>query len=202
MGVPVLTTVDYSAHSNYTELALIELGERDIFPHVGRRTTVTLPNRVTVYPIVTGTFGGVDFLHSVMGEFNDKATQSELQVLEGTIQESQNSGKGQSSILRDILDKLPSGLFSSDQDVAGKADELEQNAQAAQFQQARISPRQPEEWTKQLQEVQRQIYPILEWHDELMQNISEAIETIPVVSWLHTRVPDAGSANLVDSFLN
>ena len=58
---------DYSAHSNYTELALIELGERAVFPHVGRRTQVELPGaRQPVYPLITGTFGGVDFLHSVM----------------------------------------------------------------------------------------------------------------------------------------
>lgn len=58
---------DYSAHSNYTELALIELGEREVFPHVGRRTFIDLPGaRESVYPIITGTFGGVDFLHSVM----------------------------------------------------------------------------------------------------------------------------------------
>lgn len=49
---------DYSAHSNYTELALIELGERNVFPHVGRRTYITLPETGrSVFPIVTGTFG-------------------------------------------------------------------------------------------------------------------------------------------------
>ena len=58
---------DYSAHSNYTELALIELGERDVFPHVGRQTQMQLRGaRGPVYPCITGTFGGVDFLHSVM----------------------------------------------------------------------------------------------------------------------------------------
>lgn len=58
---------DFSAHSNFTELALVELGEQEVFPHVGRRTQVELPGvRHPVYPIVTGTFGGVDFLHSVM----------------------------------------------------------------------------------------------------------------------------------------
>ena len=58
---------DYTAHSNYCELVLIELGERGVFPHVGRQTQVNLPGtRQPVYPIVTGTFGGVDFLHSVM----------------------------------------------------------------------------------------------------------------------------------------
>lgn len=62
---------DYFAHSNYTELALIEMGERDIFPHVGRNTMIRIPGaRREVYPIVTGTFGGVDFLHSVTGEGN------------------------------------------------------------------------------------------------------------------------------------
>ena len=61
--------VDFFAHSNYTELALIELGERDIFPHVGRRTKLNIQGaRGEVYPIITGTFGGVDFLHSVTGE--------------------------------------------------------------------------------------------------------------------------------------
>ena len=46
---------DYSAHSNYTELALIELGERGVFPHVGRRTQLVLPQtRQSVYPIITG----------------------------------------------------------------------------------------------------------------------------------------------------
>lgn len=50
---------DFSAHSNYTELALIELGERDVFPHVGRNCQVRLRGaRSAVYPIVTGTFGG------------------------------------------------------------------------------------------------------------------------------------------------
>ena len=46
---------DYSAHSNYIELALIEIGERDIFPHVGRKTQIHLQGaRHLVYPIVTG----------------------------------------------------------------------------------------------------------------------------------------------------
>lgn len=61
--------LDFYAHSNYCELALIELGERDIFPHCGRDTQIDLEGaRGSVYPIVTGTFGGVDFLHSVTGE--------------------------------------------------------------------------------------------------------------------------------------
>lgn len=45
------------------------MGERGVFPHVGSRTQVQIPGvRHEVWPIVTGTFGGVDFLHSVTGE--------------------------------------------------------------------------------------------------------------------------------------
>jgi len=51
------------------ELALIEMGERDVFPHVGSNTKLRIEGvRQRVYPLVTGTFGGVDFLHSVTGE--------------------------------------------------------------------------------------------------------------------------------------
>lgn len=130
-----------------------------------------------MYPIITGTFGGVDFLHSVMGEFSDKATQSEIQELEGTMQ---SSGQSDTSLLQDILNQMPSGLFGG-QDQAGKVDELQANATAAQMQNTRISPRQPEEWTRQLDQIQRQIYPIIEWHDEMMKSITEAIEKIPIL---------------------
>ncbi|KAL8764743.1 MAG: hypothetical protein Q9194_006868 [Teloschistes cf. exilis] len=171
---------DYSAHSNYTELALIELKERDVFPHVGRRTQIQLPeNGRSVYPLITGTFGGVDFLHSVMGEFSDKAIQSEIQELESTIQQSQNNANN-TSLLQDLLNQVPSGLFGG-KDEAGKADELQMNAQSAQMQNTHISPREPEAWTRQLEECQRQIYPIIEWHDEMMQSITEAIEKIPIL---------------------
>jgi hypothetical protein len=171
---------DYAAHSNYTELALIELGERDVFPHVGRRTMIQLREaRHEVYPIVTGTFGGVDFLHSVCGEFDDKATQSEIEELDNTLQMYQN-GNQNDSILQDLLNKVPSGVFGG-KDEAGKASELKQNAMNHQMQNTNISPRQPEEWTRYIDDVQKQIYPIIEWHDEIMQSITETIEKIPIL---------------------
>ena len=125
MGTGLHCLEDYSAHSNYTELALLELGERGIFPHVGRNTSINLPgSRQPVSPLITGTFGGVDFLHSVMGEFSDKATQSEISQLEGTMNSNQ---KNNSSMLQDLLNQIPSGVFG-DKDQAGKANELQENA--------------------------------------------------------------------------
>jgi hypothetical protein len=178
---------DYSAHSNYTELALIEMGERDIFPHVGRQTQIRLQGaQHPVYPIVTGTFGGVDFLHSVMGEFSDKATQSEIQELEGTMQ---SGSQGDTSFLKELLSLVPSGLFG-DKDQAGKADELQANAAAAQMSHMRVSPRQPEAFTRQMQQVAQEIYPIIEWHDEIMQSITEAIEKIQVLPELIQQIEE------------
>ncbi|KAL6252659.1 hypothetical protein RBB50_000378 [Rhinocladiella similis] len=180
---------DYAAHSNYVELALIELGERDVFPHVGRRTQIQLREaRHPVYPVVTGTFGGVDFLHSVCGEFDDKTTQSEIQELEGTMQQYQGMNND-GSILQDLLNKVPSGIFGG-KDEAGKADELKQNSVNHQMQNTRISPRQPEEWAQYLADVQKQIYPIIEWHDEIMQSITETIEKIPILPDLIENIQD------------
>ncbi|KAF2476035.1 Het-C-domain-containing protein [Lindgomyces ingoldianus] len=179
---------DYSAHSNYTELALIEMGERDIFPHVGRNAQFRVQGaRGPVYPIVTGTFGGVDFLHSVMGEFSDKATQSEIQELEGAISDSQN--KQNPSMIKDLLNQLPEGIFGG-KDQAGKADELEQNANAAQMGNMQITPKEPEAFTQQMDELVKQIYPIMEFHDEIMQQISEFIENIPVLPELIEQVQE------------
>ena len=83
-------------------------------------------------------------------------------------------------MLQDLLNQIPSGLFG-DKDEASKVEELQANAQAAQLQNTHITPRDPEAWTVQLQEVSKQIYPILEWHDEIMQSITETIESIPVL---------------------
>ncbi|SMR41551.1 unnamed protein product [Zymoseptoria tritici ST99CH_1E4] len=178
MGTACHCLEDYSAHSNYTELALIEMGERNVFPHVGRRTQVQIQGaRQPVYPIVTGTFGGVDFLHSVMGEVSDKATQSELQELEGTIDQSQ---RADTSMLKELLDKLPPGLLG-DTDQKGKADQLQANANAAKMQNMHISPKEPEAFTQQVGEITQQIYPIMEFHDNIMKSISTAIDDIPVL---------------------
>ncbi|KAI7627401.1 Het-C-domain-containing protein [Hortaea werneckii] len=178
MGTACHCLEDYSAHSNYTELALIELGERGVFPHVGRNTRMELPGvEHEVYPIVTGTFGGVDFLHSVMGEFSDKATQSELQELEGTLQQSQQAD---TSMLGEILDKLPSGLLGGD-DKKHQAEELQAHSQSAQMQNMTITPKEPEAFTEQMEEISKQIYPILEFHDGIMKSITEAIDKVPVL---------------------
>ncbi|KAK0633008.1 heterokaryon incompatibility protein Het-C-domain-containing protein [Immersiella caudata] len=178
LGTGLHCLEDFFAHSNYVELALTELGERDVFPHVGRDTKLRIPGaRGSVYPLVTGTFGGVDFLHSVTGEVSDKMIQSEIQDLEGTLQESQNKD---TSMLRDLLDKIPSGLFGGD-DKKAKMDDLQNNAAAAQMEQVTVSPRDSEEFTLYIQNVFAQLKPTIEFHDDLLQTLSQKMSQIPVL---------------------
>lgn len=112
-----------------------------------------------------------------MGEVSDKATQSELQELEGTIDQSQ---RADTSMLKELLDKLPPGLLG-DTDQKGKADQLQANANAAKMQNMHISPKEPEAFTQQVGEITQQIYPIMEFHDNIMKSISTAIDDIPVL---------------------
>ncbi|KAI1282668.1 NIMA-interacting protein tinc [Xylaria sp. FL0933] len=187
MGTGLHCLEDFLAHSNYTELALIEIGERDVFPHVGRRTQVRIPGvRHEVWPIVTGTFGGVDFLHSVTGEVSDKLTQNEIQELEGTLEQHSHDD---TSILADLLDKIPDGVFGGD-DKKQQMSEIQSNAQAAQMENASISPRDPEEFTQYAQQVFQQIMPAIEFHDDLMKAIAEAIEKIPILPQIIEQLED------------
>jgi Heterokaryon incompatibility protein Het-C len=66
---------------NYIELALRELGFSGVFPHTGTATEINLRGR-RVFPLVTGSFGVVDFLHSVIGEVTDNFAASEVNELD------------------------------------------------------------------------------------------------------------------------
>jgi hypothetical protein len=184
----LIIELDFSAHSNYVELCLIDMGERDVFPFVGRQTQIRLQGVSNpVFPVITGTFGGVDFLHSVMGEFDDKATQSEIQQLEDSM--STTSRGDNTSMLKNLLGQIPGGLFGGG-DPAAKADELQANSNAARMQNMHVTPKRPEAVTQQMMDIQKQIYPVLAWHDDIMRSISEMIEQIPVLPELIEQVED------------
>lgn len=75
LGAALHTLEDFSAHSNFTELCLHELGERDVFTFVGDACRIEVPHGKgkKVAPIVTGTFGMLDIFHSLLGEADDMA---------------------------------------------------------------------------------------------------------------------------------
>ena len=61
------TLEDFAAHSNFCELALVNMGYQDVFVHVGDQVRIQAPNGRWVAPLVTGTFGSSDFIHSLLG---------------------------------------------------------------------------------------------------------------------------------------
>ncbi|KAL8837955.1 MAG: hypothetical protein Q9170_002327 [Blastenia crenularia] len=83
---------DFGAHTSYTELVLREMGHTNVFPHTGAATEINLRGR-RVFPLVTGTFGAVDFLHSVLGEATDHFAQTEIDQLDITLGDAQAQSK-------------------------------------------------------------------------------------------------------------
>ncbi|KAI9883634.1 MAG: hypothetical protein M1823_004599 [Watsoniomyces obsoletus] len=83
---------DFAAHTNYVELALREIGLTNVFPHTGVATEMNLHGR-RVFPLVTGTFGAVDFLHSVLGEATDHFAQTEIDEMDIALGEAQKPTK-------------------------------------------------------------------------------------------------------------
>ena len=65
--VQLHTLEDFTAHSNFCELALVSMGHSNIFMHVGDNARIQSPNGRWVAPLVTGTFGSSDFMHSLLG---------------------------------------------------------------------------------------------------------------------------------------
>lgn len=78
------------------------------------------------------------------------------------------------------MDKIPDGLIGGG-DKKKKMNDIKTNAAAAQMENMNLSPREPEEMTRQVQQIFAQIMPAIEFHDELLQGISEAVEKIPVL---------------------
>lgn len=73
LGAALHTLEDFSAHSNFVELCLHELGEANVFPYVGDKCKVTTKSGRKVSPVITGTFGMLDIFHSLLGEADDAA---------------------------------------------------------------------------------------------------------------------------------
>ena len=131
---------DFGAHTNYTELALRELGYSNVFPHTGVATEINLHGR-QVFPLVTGTFGAVDFLHSVLGEATDHFAQTEIDQMDIALGDAQAQskpsggarsgsfgGESQLSSMTSLLSQVPGagGLCQQAAELQAQADTQEQ----------------------------------------------------------------------------
>ena len=108
LGQGLHTLEDFGAHTNYVELALRELGFHDVFAHTGTSTMINLRGK-HVYPLVTGTFGMVDFYHSVLGEATDHFTQSEVNEMDNALGTAQTAAQSSNPVITlvKLLSKVP-----------------------------------------------------------------------------------------------
>jgi len=189
---------DFSAHSNYVELVLREIGYRSVFPHVGERTEMDIgvaagyPGGRRAFPLVTGTFGSVDFAHSVLGEAQDKFSQTEVEEMDVALAEAHDDQKrsersGEGSVLKDLLIQMSSaGVLGGD--AARDVDKLEEQSNAQEMANMHMGDQNRGGYNPL--ETIKAIYPILLFRDNIMRSIEAAIEKIPGLTALVEKISD------------
>ncbi|KAH9922490.1 heterokaryon incompatibility protein Het-C-domain-containing protein [Fomitopsis serialis] len=104
------TMEDFAAHSNFCELSLVAMGHTDVFVHVGDRVRIQAPDGKHVAPLVTGTFGSSDFIHSLLGEASDHISQASVVDLNAQLEKARaSSNTSSANNLRELLTSLPDG---------------------------------------------------------------------------------------------
>jgi len=145
--------------------------------------TVQAPNGERVPPIVTGTFGGADFLHSLMGEATDHISQSSVTDLSEKLK---NTNTDESmEALKGILSKFKnSGGDNDDEAQANEAENFQQKSKAYNFNPDDVMP----------PDVQKELYDILKWRDGVYRDINAKISMIPGLSDLLENLSNALNA--------
>ncbi|KAJ5106741.1 hypothetical protein N7456_003416 [Penicillium angulare] len=207
LGQGLHTLEDFAAHTNYCELALREMGHHNVFPHTGTATQINVRGH-QIFPLVTGTFGMVDFFHSVLGEATDHFTQSEVNEMDIALGDAENNAQSNNSLssLTGLLGKIP-----GTRDLVSEAEHLRQLSDAQEVtnrsmgshmgyaqtsgsrgmdEQSRASPQPGTDGTSpgpglqgmpnfNPQETVSKIYPILEFRDKVVRKLNSIIEKIP-----------------------
>ncbi|OSX61045.1 hypothetical protein POSPLADRAFT_1147151 [Postia placenta MAD-698-R-SB12] len=198
LGQALHTLEDFAAHSNFCELALVSLGYRDVFVHVGDQVRIQAPDGRWVAPLVTGTFGSSDFIHSLLGGkcYHASSTASvvdlnaELDRARSKSASQSRSGPGSSrspaDLLRSLLFKLP--------DTDGSGGEMERELEGverirAQGYGAQPGSRRPEDMNPQ--ELHAVLWQVLRFRDNVMKKITMVIEKIPGLESLVERISES-----------
>ncbi|KAJ3185480.1 hypothetical protein HDU87_000102 [Geranomyces variabilis] len=170
LGQALHTMEDFPAHSNFVELTLIELGHSQVFPFVGENTAFRQGPRGPIYPVVTGTFGGMDFAHSLLGEATDHISSTSVSSLNKSLDTARSRGvDGDGSSLINLLGQVP-GLPNYSREV--------QDIQRQEV------PNDPVA-------IKNSVWRILELRDNIMKGVDKIIETIPGLAWLTEKISES-----------
>ncbi|TFK38110.1 heterokaryon incompatibility protein Het-C-domain-containing protein [Crucibulum laeve] len=192
LGQSLHTLEDYSAHSNFCELALVSLGHKEVFVHVGDNVRIQAPNGKWVAPIVTGSFGSSDFIHSLLGEASDHLSSASVTDLNKELenarskQQSERSGPGGApsdpgDVLRSLFFTLPGGSGS----------EMSRDMEAVDRIRAGTATggKRPEDMSPQ--ELHAVLWQVLTFRDSVVKKISKTIEKIPGLGPLIEKLMDS-----------
>ncbi|KIY69310.1 Het-C-domain-containing protein [Cylindrobasidium torrendii FP15055 ss-10] len=186
LGTALHTLEDYSAHSNFCEIALVSMGHEQVFTQVGDQVRIQAPNGKWVAPIVTGTFGGSDFMHSLLGEAGDKLSESSVSDLNKKIDSARSrSGPGGSATgstdgLRALFKLLPDGMGG---DMSRDMDNVQRIRDAPSQ-----GGKRPEDMSPQ--ELHATLWQILSFRDSVVKKIEKTIEKIPGLGALIEKIMD------------
>ncbi|KAJ5295544.1 hypothetical protein N7508_010365 [Penicillium antarcticum] len=210
MGQGLHTLEDFAAHTNYIELALREMGMRNVFPHTGTATECNIHGK-HVFPLVTGTFGMVDFFHSVLGEATDHFTQSEVNEMDIALGDAETTAQSNNSLnaLTGLLGKIP-----GTKDLVSEAESLKRSSAAQESaNRSRSAATGYADTTRapggnqssggsgpgtgfegmpdfNPQETVAKIYPILAFRDKVVRKLNSIIEKIPGLEALVEKISE------------
>jgi hypothetical protein len=150
------------------------LGFNNVFPHVGANTQIQIQgtNKV-IWPMVTGTFGGVDFIHSLLGEATDHISQTSLTDLNAAITEAQaQDAQSLFSKLKMLMNLVPG--------VTSDLDTMQQNSQnlANQGNSFYLQGTSGVGTAITAGQIANLIYPILSLRDKIMKTVSTVIDKV------------------------
>jgi hypothetical protein len=120
---------------------------------------VRSPRGERVPPLVTGTFGSADFLHSLLGEATDHLSEASLTDLTKRLGSAATQSQGNSPIqtLTNLFSKIPS--------MGGSNEKLQQGEEMKQaainLDVNKVAPK----------EVQKQLWDILVWRDGVIKGM-------------------------------
>ncbi|KAL0951712.1 hypothetical protein HGRIS_008387 [Hohenbuehelia grisea] len=180
LGTGLHTLEDLLAHSNWCEIALRKMGHSEVFCHVGDNVVVNTPNGQAP-PIVTGTFGGADFLHSLMGEATDKLSQASVTDLTEKMNAASQDDNSKADALRNILKQLPIGGGSEKVD---EGESMHEKAKAYHFDPNNVAP----------PDVQKQLWDLLKWRDSVYRDVLKKLEMVPGLTDLIDELTNALNA--------
>ncbi|KAK4047692.1 hypothetical protein OIV83_005200 [Microbotryomycetes sp. JL201] len=167
LGTLLHTLEDFSAHSNWTELSLLRLGYKDVFCHVGDACRIQSPAGPCP-PLVTGTFGGADFIHSLLGEATDHISEASVSDLSKAMDKA-------SYFLFQLPGDSGSNLSREMSDVEGI------RSRAATGDPSTMSP----------QELHANLWKVLTFRDNVVKGIEVGISKVPGLSKIVDKITES-----------